>query len=399
MERIKQKINKITVLGAGTAGCITASFLKKNTNAEIEWIYDSGTPAQSVGEGSTIPLARGFFNEINLNVTTLDLMGGSIKKGIRKIGWGGIGDYLHEFPMGEYAIHFNSRMLQQFVPQRLETKGVDIIDRKILNHDDVDTDYIVDCTGRPSNWEDYTQSDLMSVNAVHVVQAPCRGPLFDFTFCVARPYGWVFCIPLAERTSCGYLYNSTFNTLDEVKEDMKEFMAEFKFQYSEEQNNFEFKNYHRKENYTERVCYNGNASFFLEPLEATSVGTVDLINRRLLDTIRLDLSLQSSNDWYTSELRETQHMIMMHYYAGSKYDTPFWTHAKSKGLTSMKQMVESNKFRDIAAMALENFQQPEFDKMVGMEYGQWPAYSYWQNLKGLGIARDVDNLIKDFETK
>ena len=34
-----------------------------------------------------------------------------------------------------------------------------------------------------------------------------------------------------------------------------------------------------------------------------------------------------------------------------------------------------------------------------MEYGQWPAYSYLQNFKGLNIAQDIDNHIKDYELK
>ena len=79
MRQINQKINKFTILGAGTAGCLTASFIKKHTNAEVEWIFDSNTPAQSVGEGSTIPLATSLFKELGFNYTLLDIMGGSLK--------------------------------------------------------------------------------------------------------------------------------------------------------------------------------------------------------------------------------------------------------------------------------------------------------------------------------
>ena len=398
MALIKQKINKFTILGAGTAGCITASFLNKYTQAEIEWIYDSKIPAQSVGEGSTLPLGKGLFEEINLNYATLEMMGGSIKKGIRKVGWNGGGDYLHEFPLGQHAIHFNSRMLQQFVPQRLQAKGVEIIDKTINSHDDIDADYIIDCSGRPTNFDEFNDAEHIAVNAAHIVQSPCRGPLFDYTFCEARPYGWIFAIPLAERTSCGYLYNKDISDLEDVKKDMKEFMEKLKFPYSEEQNNFEFKNYYRKENYTDRVMYNGNASFFLEPLEATSVGTIDHLNRRLLDSINLDLTIESNNAWYEREIREAQNMIMMHYFAGSKYDNEFWKHAKQKGKDSMSEMIESNKFRDIAALALSQYQDPDFATMMKPEYGQWPPYSYWQNFRGLNIAREVDNLLKEFET-
>ena len=123
MKSLSKRINKVAIIGKGTAGCIAASYFRKTLNAEIEWIYDSDKPAQSVGEGSTIPLARGFFNELNMNYAALEYLGGSMKKGIRKIGYNGVGDYLHEFPLGELAIHFSSKMLQDYIPKVLESKG------------------------------------------------------------------------------------------------------------------------------------------------------------------------------------------------------------------------------------------------------------------------------------
>jgi len=142
------------------------------------------------------------------------------------------------------------------------------------------------------------------------------------------------------------------------------------------------------------VCYNGNASFFLEPLEATSVGIIDFINRRLLDSINDGLSIESNNLWYKEKIKESKNMIMMHYFAGSKYDNKFWQFAKKKGKDSMAEMIKSSKFRDIVAIVLSQYEDPIFDEMLSAEYGQWPPYSYWQNFKGLNIAKDVDNMIK-----
>lgn len=400
MKTLSKRINKLAIIGKGTAGCIAASYLRKTLNTEIEWIYDPDTPAQSVGEGSTIPLARGFFNEINMNYSVLEYLGGSIKKGIRKIGYSGVGDFLHEFPLGEHAIHFSSRMLQDYVPKVLERKGVDLVEMKVKSYDDIDADYIMDCSGSPKTLDDnYNEAEYTSVNAVHVVQSPCRGPLFDYTFTVARPYGWIFAIPLADRVSCGYLYNKDINTLEEVSEDMKAFMQEYRFPYSDQQNSFEFKSYHKKEIFTDRVAFNGNAAFFLEPLEATSVGTVDWINRTLIACIQRDLDFDSANKFFTKEIKQTEHMIMLHYLNGSKYETPFWDFAKPRAEASAKEMVKSNMFRDIASLALKHFQDPSFPDMIDVgEYGQWPPYSYFQNFKGLAIAQKIDDLIREFET-
>ena len=266
-------------------------------------------------------------------------------------------------------------MLRPLVSQRLKAKGVDIVDRKIASHSDIDADYIIDCSGKPDSWEDFNDAEHIAVNATHIVQSPIKGPLFDYTLCEARPFGWIFAIPLVERTSCGYMYNKDITTLDEVKQDMKAWMTNMKLPYSEKQNNFEFKNYYRKQNYTDRVCYNGNASFFLEPLEATSVA--------------LKLAI-----FELPEIRESKNMIMMHYFAGSKYDNKFWQFAKKKGKDSMAEMIKSSKFRDIVATVLSQYEDPIFDEMLSAEYGQWPPYSYWQNFRGLNIAKDVDNMIK-----
>lgn len=397
---INKKINKITVIGKGTVGCIAASFFKDKTNADIEWIYDSKQAAQSVGEGSTLPFGRNFWAQVSMGFGTVDALGGSIKKGVRKIGYAGVGDYLHEFPLGDVAIHFSSKMLQDYVPSVLEKRGVDIIDKRVESYDDLDTDYIIDCSGRPKDFTEFHEAEYIAVNAAHIIQSPCRGPLFDYTLTVARPYGWIFAIPLVDRVSVGYLYNKDISTLDEVKVDMHEMMKQYGFPASEDTNSFTFNNYRRKNNFTDRVAYNGNASYFLEPLEATSVGTADHINETILHMFQHDTPITSSNLWYQGELKATEQMIMLHYLNGSKYKTPFWEYASERAAKSLEEMIKSNKFRDIAALALANFKEPDFSKLVGQpgEYGQWPAYSYLQNFKGLGIAQTIDNKIREFET-
>jgi hypothetical protein len=398
---INKKINKITIIGAGTVGCMAASYFSSHTAADIEWIYDSEKAAQSVGEGSTLPFGRALWGEVNMGYGTLEAIGGSIKKGIRKIGYGGIGNYLHEFPLGDVAIHFNSEMLQKYIPSVLEKKGVDLVDKKILNHDEIDADYIIDCSGRPKDFSDFNQAEHIAVNAAYVMQSPCQGPLFDYTLTVARPYGWIFAIPLMNRVSIGYMYNKDISTIDEVKVDLQEFVTEYGFNMTDQINSFTFNNYRRKENFTDRVAYNGNASYFLEPLEATSVGTADHINQTVLGMMNQDVPLVSSNAWYEGELKSAEQMIMLHYLNGSKYKTPFWDYAGERAAKSLDEMIKSSKFRDIAALALANYKDPAYPKLLGEpgEYGQWPAYSYLQNFKGLGIAQRIDNKLREYETQ
>ena len=56
-------------------------------------------------------------------------------------------------------------------------------------------------------------------------------------------------IPLQNRCSIGYMYNNKINSLEEVKEDVKNIFEEFNLQPSETTNAFSFKNYYRNTNF------------------------------------------------------------------------------------------------------------------------------------------------------
>ena len=399
MNNVRREINKIAIIGKGTAGCMAASHFANTHHAQIDWIYDPETPAQSVGEGSTLPLPNTLFNQLNLGYASLEQLGGSIKKGIRKRDYNGLGDYLHEFPLGKVGIHFSANALQSVTPKILEKRGINLVEKKIISHDDIDADYIIDCSGRPASLKEYFKAEHVLVNAVVTEQFQCPGPLFDYTLTVARPFGWVFAIPLLNRVSVGYLYNENINSKEEVDEDMEKFLKEYGFYPSYESKGFSFDSYYRKKNFTERATYNGNASFFLEPLEATSVGMVETINKLTGMILNQDFGLDAANSIFIDEMKAIEHMIMLHYFAGSKYDTEFWRLAKKKGEESTRELAGNNKFRSILTKALTNFSNPHFGELLEIEHGQWPAFSYLQNLKGLGIAMDVDLLVKEHDKR
>mgnify|MGYP001029646925 CR=1 FL=1 len=398
MKSINKYINKIAIIGKGTAGCMAATFFRTRTSAEIDWYFDPSTPAQSVGEGSTLPFPKSLFTDLNIGYAALESVGGTIKKGIRKIDYAGAGDYLHEFPMGSSAVHFSASQLQGLTEKILTKRGVNIIDKKIESHDDIDADYIIDCSGRPSSFDDCQLAEYTIPNAAYVVQCPWPGPAFDYTMTIARPFGWVFAIPLRDRVSVGYLYNEKLNTKEQIAEDIKEVTKNLHVEPEGFPNSFSFQSYYRKENFSNRVTYNGNASFFLEPLEATSVGFIDEINMWTYKMMNNDLPIVAANAEYTREIKSIEHMIMLHYYAGSNFNTPFWELGKQKGEESTKEMVTNNKFRKILKQAIECYTEPEFGKVLeSQEYGQWPAFSYYQNLVGLDILRDVDNLVRNYD--
>lgn len=361
-------MKRLAVIGRGTAGAISA--LTFSGKYEIDWYFDSNITPQAVGEGSTLDLPN-LLNHFGFRHNDLDEIDGSFKASIYKTGWGDGHAFHHSFLPPFISYHFNANKLQDYLQRKVEQIPSSRIFDQNVTHDMIDADYIIDCSGKPSNYDDYYESEYIPVNAVHVTQCYWDHTRFQYSLTLARPYGWVFGIPLQNRCSIGYLYNSNINTLDEVKEDVKNIFKEYNLEPSDVTNSFQFKNYYRKENFTQRVAYNGNASFFLEPLEATSIHHMIHTNLLLSQTLEKNKPLYVPNSDYLQSIQQIEKVIMLHYAAGSIWDTEFWRYAKPRGQAAFKAMLNDPVF----AYRLQE----------GDSYGSWPDLSFKLNLKHLNL--------------
>ena len=383
---------RIAIIGRGTAGSQSIlHFLNYASDCEIEWHYDPSVPVQSVGEGSTPQLPRSLYENLNFNYLNLKKIDSTLKTGIYKSGWGkNKEDFLHQFPPPTVALHFNAISLQEHIFNKVKNK-VKIYEHNV-SPDDIDADFVMDCSGKSKEEEKFHNVDFIPVNSAHIVQCNWEYPEFQHTLTIARPYGWVFGVPLQNRCSIGYLYNKNINSLEEIKEDIQNVFLEYGLNSSKNTNDLKFNNYYRKQNYTDRVCYNGNASFFLEPMEATSIGTMDIIQRYAFDVWNGGINLELVNQKYLNFLSQIETIIMLHYFAGSKYETEFWKFAQQKGkdCINLALKYDDNFYRIIEyAIKIEN---PSYCENVG-SYGHWPASAFNQNISGLGIKESLLNLI------
>jgi hypothetical protein len=243
-------------------------------------------------------------------------------------------------------------------------------------------------------------SPYIPVNAVHVNQCYWEAPLFTETLAIARPYGWVFGIPLKNRCSIGYLYNSDINTLEEVQEDVQHVFSQFGLDPSTDTSSFSFSNYRRKQNFNGRVVYNGNASFFLEPLEATTFGTVDVINTRAELTWLSGHPEAHAEAAYSSSVNAAERIIMMHYFAGSIYKTPFWEFAKQRGMACMEECSEVASFKHMVKTSQKPTALGSYRTHTGPSSSDldvlrkcWWEGSFAQNIDGLGIAGSLNDVL------
>jgi len=387
--------NRVAIIGQGTAGVFALSHFSKWTqNFELELYADPNIKPQPVGEGSTLAFPLALEENLNFNYSDVEKIDGSLKYGIKKTGWSTGKEYVHEFRTPFVSYHFNAGKLQKYVLEKLQGK-FKLIEGNVASYDDIDADYIFDCAGRPKNYDKFTMCDSIAVNAVHVNQCYWDYPRFNYTLTLARPYGWVFGIPLKNRCSIGYMYNNTINTLEEVKEDIKQVFAEYNLTPSQDTNTFNFNSYYRDQNFTDRVIYSGNNSFFLEPMEATSISTMDWVQRKAFDVWFCGQPCEMANKEFTGFIKEIENMILLHYCNGSVFDTEFWRVSQAKAEEHLSKALQ----HDAALNTLVEKSKPTWNDIknnpnnnLSMTYGTWQLYSFNQNLTNLGIHKKLEML-------
>lgn len=380
---------KLAVVGRGTAGCLSFlhywHFNNDEHDVEIDWIYDSNIPTTPVGEGTDMRIPVQLDVKAGFNTDNLLKIGGTPKLGIRKEGWGGSGSFLNPFPLGQNGIHMDAGELQKWIFKNFGNK-VNLIDTHVDSADDVDADYVMMATGTPKNLDsdEFHKTQYIPVNAAYVTQCQWEDntPTFLYTLAIARPWGWVFGIPLQHRCSIGYIFNKDISDVETIKEDVKEVFEKYNLTPTEKTNTIFFRNYYRKNPIDSRVSHNGNSCFFLEPLEATSLSSAYHI-----DTLTWKHWFGGDDkDYVNWEFRENmsqiEAIICMHYMSGSVYDTPFWSMAKEKGQEKIEEMYKN----DLYKRWLKNVIQSKDNESQYDQFGTWDRIIWNINARELGVS-------------
>jgi hypothetical protein len=182
-------------------------------------------------------------------------------------------------------MHFNAHELRSQLSDKItKNPRITVVHQHVEDPYALNTDFVMVCSGTPKNFDDehFFKDPFVPVDSSYVVQCYWDSPRFTYTISNATKYGWLFAIPLQNRVSVGYMYNSNLNTQEEIKADLESILKEMQLTPSNDINNVSFTSFYRKHNFSSKVAYNGNASFFLEPLEATSLGFADRVNRLAL---------------------------------------------------------------------------------------------------------------------
>lgn len=392
---------KIAIIGRGTVGCTAVTFFTgPDVDWDVDWYYDPLIKPTPVGEGTTLKPPR-YWRDSGLFPLSEDMVSlrSTNKVGIRKRNWGNQGnDFMHSFPLGETGLHFSGVVFQDLAFEKLKQHpNVTCIERNV-KPEDIDSDVVLCCAGTPSDFDEhFTIAAGIPVNAALVSQCPWDHCQFDYTLTYAMPSGWIFGIPLRDRCSIGYVHNSSFTTREQAADEVQPLLDELGLTPAS-QNYLQFKNYYRKQNFTERVAYAGNASYFLEPLEATSIDTSIDIMRMCVELWGGNdkVSLEGANNWYHGSLKNLELMIAMHYSAGSVFDNSFWKHARTVGVQRLISGFENNEpFVNNLYKVCKHRPHP----MIDVEHAAtWDfAHSYLKNADELGISHEIVHMGSNYK--
>ena len=110
------------------------------------------------------------------------------KTGIMYENWGQIKDeFFHPFPLGLYSIHCSPKDFQDFVCNNLKFNFKETSEH-IINYDDIDASYIIDCRGTPKTFESY-DSMTNPLNAALLANLPKKenDVKYEKTYCHFAP--------------------------------------------------------------------------------------------------------------------------------------------------------------------------------------------------------------------
>lgn len=302
---------KIAIIGAGTSAILTVlQFLKRNSNYKITIFHDSSSPHLHVGESSTPLVSNLIFDVLSISIHDLfDLDISSYKRGINFVNWGNGNDFLHNFSNGEFALHFDTVKFNSFIHHVLsENNFVEYVDKKIDQIPD-EFDFVVDCSGWSTLESDYNEPFFKTVDSAITFRKniSTENPLS--TLHKATEDGWMFGLPFIKESEirCGYLYNSKFSNpnIEGKKISWKPKISKKLIQ-------------------NEKLAYNGNKLFFLEPLQALSLHYYIECADLICDFLEGKVSDIKINLNYSHYMWNYQVSLAFHYQYGSIHNSSFW---------------------------------------------------------------------------
>ena len=370
---------KISIIGAGNAGCFTAlhfAWWTRKFATEIELIHDPSVSPEPVGQATILNPPNLLFGALGFNWAENTIYA-TPKTGLVYEGWGKVNERVsHPFPADKMGMHYCPSEMQKYI---LKSGLFNVVEDDV-DPKDVDADYIFDCRGKPKDFTDY--DDLINPTNACILGEPNWDTTESlWSRHIATPDGLTFVIPMKEDSpsrsgAVGYCYNSNITSREDAEKNMLEMFDVNITQH------IQYKSYIAKNLVVDdRIFLNGNRLFFIEPLESTALQTHLEWARFAYDfIIGRNIEIKEATKQMKSYIERVQNFILWHYQFGSRYETPFWDYAKT---LSFKDADFNIILKQIRKLDRGDVVAPEYGGEVfpNSNYGCWDLSSFklWED--------------------
>ena len=251
-----------------------------------------------------------------------------------------------------FALHFDASKLSNYLSKLSINRGIEhIIDEyecceqdengfikkiKTKNHL-LDVDFVFDCSGFQKlfignlfkdRWIDYQNHLPMKKAVLFPTKITSSKP---YTTARAMKYGWVFEIPLQNRTGRGYIFDSDYISIDQACEELKTVYDEV-----EPLRTIDFSAGRFTNSWIKNCIGLGLSTNFVEPLESTSIfvtiGQLKLLKKFKENICNQDESeIKKFNDIIGNNNDAILKFIYLHYLT-KRNDSNFWLEFKDKNI-------------------------------------------------------------------
>lgn len=384
-----KNLQKIIVAGGGTAGFVSALILKTRfPDFDVSIVRSKKIGIIGVGEGSTEHWNE-FMQYIGINFPAVfKYCDSTFKCGIMFKNWAK-DDYMHsigpenEIKNGQYPMvygklltegapnkffnpsltweskiyslhldpkeqppynqyHFNTHMLNDFLTKLCELKDIKIYDDEILDiklnesgeidsllctNQEYHADFFIDSTGFKrllitklgAKWKSY--GNILRMKSAIVFPQEETEKYNMWTTARAMDYGWMFNIPVWGRSGNGYIFDSEFIDAEQAQREVETLLNK-KIQIGKQIN---FDPGAVDKVWIKNCCAVGLSASFVEPLEASSIGTS--IQQAFLLMHRLPNYSEKTIEKYNKDveaiLENIRDFVFLHYITGKDHNE-FW---------------------------------------------------------------------------
>ena len=254
-----------------------------------------------------------------------------------------------------YALHFDAQLVVEGLAQVAKERGIIHIDDNYvsaLKHPKgpitgirfkkngiIKCDFVFDCSGfsrhliqktYKQKWISYKKHLPLDKAIICPRSYKKKEEIFPYTKCTALKYGWMFQIPLQHRIGRGYIFDSSYITPEQAKQEVEKTFKE-KITVTK---TIDFEA-GRMENFWVHNCMAvGLSSSFIEPLESTSIyltiGQLTTLKQFFDNMFSADpdlINLFNSN--VGGSFDDTMNFVYLHYLTKRK-DSPFWKDFRKK---------------------------------------------------------------------